>query len=141
MYTRTSERSPSIRLLSVAKQVHLALRFYDEAQGNVPESLQDLVSPEILPAGDLLRYPNQEDFSNLDEPMSQWSLEWQYFPEKFGSPKDPVIVAPLPHWSKNALGLKSKPQRIVVFGDGAGVLMQEEEFLAKFGGLLTERQP
>ncbi len=115
---------------------------YHEEQGSVPETLQDLVSPEILPAGELLRYPNQEDIgTSFIEPISRWPLEWHYFPDNFRSATELMIVAPLPHWSKNALGQKSKPHRIVVFGDGGAVRMAEDEFLTNFGGLLEDGKP
>ena len=122
VFGRTAVRGLQTKNLSNAKQLGLAVRqFAEDHEGRFPTHLSEIV-PDYLDAtqSDNVLFAAKLD----DEENPRLKYDWLYFGSGFDEKQPPPLLIASPLVFKD----NARQKRVVVFGDGSGSLIKEEEY-------------
>ncbi len=125
VFGKTAVRGLQTKNLSNAKQLGLAARqFAEDHDGRFPMQLSEIV-PDYLDA-------NQSDYLLFaaklgDEENPRLKYDWLYFGAGFDDKNPPPLLIAFPLAFRD----DKKQKRIVIYADGSGWIVNEEEYQAE----------
>ena len=124
VFGQTAVRGTQTKNLSNAKQLALAVRVYaQDFEGRFPVHLSELV-PDYIPRENLDDFLYASKIGKEDDPRLKH--DWLYFGAGFDEKNPPPLLIASPHAFKD----KKKQKRIVIYADGSGGVVNDEQYQA-----------
>ena len=125
VFGKTAVRGTQTKNLSNAKQLALAVRIYaQDFEGQFPVHLSDVV-PDYISGENLDDFLYASKIGEEDNPRQKH--DWLYFGTGFDEKNPPPLLIASPHAFRDG----KKQKRIVIYADGSGSVVNDEQYQAE----------